>query len=155
MIRDEILKKLDSLSSNKTSEWEQEARERKQKEAWLRKSQMIAVKILRELRIKDLSQKQLADKMGVTPQTVNKWVKGKENFTLETIAKIESAIGISLNVNEKTPPTYKNKSSISISTKMNLKISLEIVTTEKSSFVKSKGKILNDNGYKETFATAS
>jgi len=34
--------------------------------------------------------------MGVTPQYINKIVKGKENLTLETIAKIEKALGITL-----------------------------------------------------------
>lgn len=34
--------------------------------------------------------------MDVKPQTVHKWVKGKENFTFETLTKIELALGISL-----------------------------------------------------------
>lgn len=34
--------------------------------------------------------------MDVSPQYVNKIVKGKENLSLETIAKIEEALGISL-----------------------------------------------------------
>ena len=34
--------------------------------------------------------------MGVTPQYINKVVKGKENLTLETITKIEQVLGITL-----------------------------------------------------------
>ena len=43
-----------------------------------------------------MSQKKLADKMGVSPQYINKVVKGKENLTLETITKIEQILGIIL-----------------------------------------------------------
>jgi len=34
--------------------------------------------------------------MNVSPQQVNKWVKGKENFTLETLSRLEEALGINL-----------------------------------------------------------
>ncbi len=34
--------------------------------------------------------------MGVTPQYINKVVKGRENLSLETISKIEKALEISL-----------------------------------------------------------
>ena len=40
--------------------------------------------------------KMLAEEMGVTPQYINKVVKGKENLTLETISKIEQVLGIIL-----------------------------------------------------------
>ena len=50
-----------------------------------------------------MSQKDLAEKLNVSPQMVNQWVKGSENFTLETISKIEYALGVELmNVSEKT-----------------------------------------------------
>jgi len=62
----------------------------------IRKSQLIALRILRAIRKKGWSQKQLSDNMGVSPQVVSKWVKGKENFTLETIEKIEKALAITL-----------------------------------------------------------
>ena len=34
--------------------------------------------------------------MNVSPQQVNKWVKGKENFTLETLSRLEEALEIKL-----------------------------------------------------------
>ena len=43
-----------------------------------------------------MTQRKLAEKMGVSPQYINKVVKGKENLTLETIAKIEDVLGITL-----------------------------------------------------------
>lgn len=61
-----------------------------------KKSQLVALKILRTLRTRGMSQKQFADQLNVTPQQVSKWVKGSENFTFETIEKIEKALGIIL-----------------------------------------------------------
>ncbi|PLX14061.1 MAG: hypothetical protein C0594_00540 [Marinilabiliales bacterium] len=43
-----------------------------------------------------MTQRRLAEEMGVSPQYINKVVKGKENLTLETISKIESVLGITL-----------------------------------------------------------
>lgn len=63
---------------------------------WLDKSAEIAVRILSTLRKQSLSQKDLADMIGVSPQYVNKVVKGQENLSLETICKIEKALQVSL-----------------------------------------------------------
>lgn len=61
-----------------------------------KKSQLVALKILRTLRMQGLSQKQFAEQVNVTPQQVSKWVKGSENFTFETIEKIEKALETTL-----------------------------------------------------------
>ncbi|GAA5225111.1 hypothetical protein GCM10025777_57420 [Membranihabitans marinus] len=63
---------------------------------WLERSQDIALKILQILREKNMSQKDLAQILDVSPQQVNKWVKGKENFRLDTISKLENALGTEL-----------------------------------------------------------
>jgi plasmid maintenance system antidote protein VapI len=52
--------------------------------------------VLEALDEKKLTQKKLAELMKVTPQYVNNIVKGSENLTLETIAKLEKALGIEL-----------------------------------------------------------
>ena len=39
-----------------------------------------------------VNQKELAQRMGCTPQYVSKILKGKENLSLETICKIEDAL---------------------------------------------------------------
>jgi transcriptional regulator with XRE-family HTH domain len=43
-----------------------------------------------------MSQKELAERIGVSPQQVSKIVKGNENLTLETISKLEAALGVPL-----------------------------------------------------------
>ncbi len=85
----------DSLKSD-NGNWLNAARERKANRAWLRKSQEIALRILSVLREKGMQQKELASMLGVSPQQVSKIVKGKENLTLETISKIEMALGAEL-----------------------------------------------------------
>jgi plasmid maintenance system antidote protein VapI len=88
--------KLAKLVSTEPSGWMEEAIERAENRAWLKRSQGIAIKVLRTLREKGLSQKELAVALSVSPQQVNKIVKGGENLTLETISKLEVALAIQL-----------------------------------------------------------
>ncbi len=96
---------LNKLTEGKASNWQEKAEWRKRNADWLNKSTQIAVSVLEQLRIKGMSQKELADAMGVTPQYVNKVVRGNENLTLETICKLESILGISL-VEIKSQPAH-------------------------------------------------
>lgn len=57
-------------------------------------SQDIALSIHRHLRISGMTQKEFAEKMGVSPAYVGKLLKGQENLTLETIWKIQQLLGI-------------------------------------------------------------
>lgn len=75
------------------SGWENAAREWKNDLNWLDYAQQIALEVLELLSQKGLSQKAFAEKMQVSPQVVSKWLKGKENFTLETIVKMEAVLG--------------------------------------------------------------
>lgn len=92
---EKVLEKLKNQSI-KDETWIKEAEWREKNEAWLDLSFAIAVKILRTLRDRNMTQKDLAETLGLTPQYVNKIVKGSENLTLETITKIENALGIQL-----------------------------------------------------------
>ena len=56
----------------------------------------LADKIDMILREKNISQKQLAKKMGKTEAEVSRWLGGTHNFTLRTIAKISYALGVKL-----------------------------------------------------------
>jgi transcriptional regulator with XRE-family HTH domain len=87
-----ILNKLVSQESK----WLQEATFREENESWLDRSAEIALMILRSLRSKGMTQKDLAEKLNVSAQQISKIAKGKENLTLETISKIENALEIEL-----------------------------------------------------------
>ncbi len=71
-------------------------RENIKNRAMLKESQQIALKILFKLDEIGWSQKDLAQKMQVSPQQINKIVKGKENFTLDTLKKIQDILDIPL-----------------------------------------------------------
>ncbi len=60
----------------------------------LKESFMIGIKVLAKLDELGWSQKDLAEKMRVTPQQINKIVHGKQNLTLDTIVKLQSALHI-------------------------------------------------------------
>lgn len=56
----------------------------------------LADKIDMILREKNISQKQLAEKIGETEAEVSRWLGGIHNFTLRTIAKISDTLGVKL-----------------------------------------------------------
>lgn len=63
---------------------------------WLEHSGKIALAVLIALDAQNMSQKAFAEKMGITPQQVSKILQGNENLSLQTIAKMETALGIPL-----------------------------------------------------------
>lgn len=88
---------MNSLKSAGPSKWDDLASFLVENEAWLDYSQKIATIVLEKLNSRnDLTQKSLAEKMQVPPQYVSKLLKGQENLTLKTIAKLEKALNISL-----------------------------------------------------------
>lgn len=81
----------------KKNSWLDKAKYRSTNRKWLDYSSQIARRILAVINSdQDLSQAQLAKKLNVTPQHISKIVKGQENLTLETIAKISDALGVEL-----------------------------------------------------------
>ena len=125
----EILDKLNQTISTKPSKWLEEADYRFENKAWLQKSQAIALRILRDIRAQGISQKDLAEKLNVSPQQVNRWVKGNENLSLETISKIEYALNIELITILGTSEKSKDKQTFDVeySSKLNV---LEIIQTD-------------------------
>jgi transcriptional regulator with XRE-family HTH domain len=88
--------KLKKYISKEKSTWLDQADFYEANKEWLDKSALIAVKILSTLKSKSITQKELAEEIGVSPQYINKVVKGFENLSLETICKIEKSLGITL-----------------------------------------------------------
>lgn len=88
------------MASQEPSKWIDDAKRRQTNKIWAKRSFQIAVRILREIRKQKpqngMTQKRLAEEMGVSPQYINKVIKGEENLTLETIAKIEDVLGVTL-----------------------------------------------------------
>ena len=89
-------KKLSELASPETSNWKAKAQYRRDNREWLKRSAIIAIKVLDALKAQKLTQKDLAERLDVSPQYINKIVKGEENLTLETITNLELALGIQI-----------------------------------------------------------
>lgn len=91
-----LQKKLSKIATGRPSAWKAKAKYRRDNREWLKKSAAIAVKVLDALKEQSLTQKDLAERMQVSPQQINKIVKGQENLTLETITNLEMALGIKI-----------------------------------------------------------
>lgn len=92
----ERLDKFEKLVSNKPSDFLSKLAYYKANKKWIDQSSKVAINVLETLRVKGLSQKDLAKKMNVSAQQVNKIIKGKQNLTFETVGKLETALEISL-----------------------------------------------------------
>ncbi len=65
------------------------ARERIKNREWLKESQKLAIRILLRLDELKWTQAKLAAELGVTPQYVNKLLKGKEKFGWDNLIAIQ------------------------------------------------------------------
>ena len=87
---------LESKASNTPSKLHERVEWRRKNRGWLKKSQMIALAIMTEMDEKRITQRELAKRLDVTPQYVNKILRGKENLSIETIDRFEKALGVEL-----------------------------------------------------------
>lgn len=76
------------------SKWRENAEWRMQNKSWLRYSQRIAMIMLDRMEEINMTQKRLSELMGCSQQYVSKVLKGQENLSLETLAKIEHCLQI-------------------------------------------------------------
>ena len=67
--------------------------ERRMNRKWLTYSQDIALALHYYMRTNSMTQRELAEQMGVSPVYIGKLLKGGENLTLETICKIQEVVG--------------------------------------------------------------
>ncbi len=91
-----------SLVTDDKSDFLAKVKWRVDNQSWLKRSQTIAISVLSILRDNrkegkvPATQKELAEILSISPQHINKIVKGQENLTLETISRLEVALGIKL-----------------------------------------------------------
>lgn len=89
--------KIEELISNSPlSSWKEKVEWRRKNSGWLDKSSEISFRILDALDDLGWNKARLAKEMGVSPQQVSKYVRGEENFKLETICKLEQVLGVEL-----------------------------------------------------------
>lgn len=88
------LDKLAKMATPRSERAKEQAKFRKDNREWLDMSHEIALTIHYYLRNARMTQKELAEKMGVSPAYIGKILKGNENLTLETICKLQNAINV-------------------------------------------------------------
>ncbi|MBR5907850.1 MAG: helix-turn-helix transcriptional regulator [Bacteroidales bacterium] len=94
-----MAKAIDVLKANKSnmpSKWKEQAQWHVNNWDWLKHSTRIALKAKKRLAELGLTQKELAEKMGCSQQYVSLIFQGKENLTLETIAKLEKVLNFDI-----------------------------------------------------------
>ena len=78
--------------SDTASKWREEAEYCRRNARWLRCSAMIALQVRDRMSQIGMTQVVLAEKLRCTQQHISMLLKGKNNLTLETIAKLEEAL---------------------------------------------------------------
>lgn len=89
-----IIRKLKKHKSATPSKWKNEAKNRRESKRWLTYSQEIAMFLHDKMEELGLTQTALAERMNCTQQYISRILKGQENLSLETITRIEDAIGV-------------------------------------------------------------
>lgn len=85
-----------ALVSKEETKTVERAKARLANKKYSKLSNLIAFEILERLDALGWKQKDLAEKMDVSPQQVNKWAKGNENFTIETLVNLSEVLGVEL-----------------------------------------------------------
>lgn len=93
-MKNATLEFLEAHQSETPSAWREEAEWKRDNWSWLQHSQKIAATVLLQMKELGLTQKVLAERMGCTQQYVSKILKGKENMSLDTLTRLENALGI-------------------------------------------------------------
>jgi len=104
-----------SKEHNKKRTWLKGVLDRRRNRKWLDYSSQIARRILAQIEGNDnLNQAELARLLDVSAQQVSKIVKGQENLTLETIAKLSNALEIELISFPEYKYSYSSSSQVSM-----------------------------------------
>ena len=105
-----LKEKLGKITSDNHSDWLEEAGKKLTNSGSRKNARKVALRVLHILKERGISQATLAEMMGVSRQQVTKIVKGKENFTFETIDKLEKALGVTLmTISSSDDPTTFNR----------------------------------------------
>lgn len=95
-MKSKAIRFLEAHQSGTLSVFTEEARWRQENEPWLRMSQHVALCVIGFMQEHALSRAEVASLIGVTPQYLSRIISGRENFSVKTIAKIETALGITI-----------------------------------------------------------
>ncbi|OWW25056.1 hypothetical protein B4Q04_10940 [Zobellia sp. OII3] len=98
---------INKIAVKTATQWKDRAKKDRANRRQISRAQKFALDLLDFLDENKISQKELAQRMEVSPQQVNKILRAKANLTFETLDKIEAALGVTL-----SSPTFINKKPI-------------------------------------------
>jgi plasmid maintenance system antidote protein VapI len=96
-------KQLKDITSGTATKWRKEVVDSQRNRSVIRKANKFVLLLMDYMDANNIKQKELATLCSVSPQQVNKWLKGGNNITLETICKIEDALDIDIFLPEIQP----------------------------------------------------
>ena len=94
-MKSKAIRFLEEHQSSVPSRFEEEARWRLANEGWLRMSRSVALAVIDYMQEYNLSRAEVAKRLDVSQQYLSRILSGTENFSIKTIAKIDSALGVS------------------------------------------------------------
>jgi transcriptional regulator with XRE-family HTH domain len=87
---------LNQIVSKTASKWKTRAKQDRSNRRNISRAQAFALELMDYMNAHGIKQNQLAKRMGVTSQQVNKILRAKSNLTFETLDKIEDALDITV-----------------------------------------------------------
>ena len=87
---------INKLAAGTATQWKEIASRHAENRRSIERAQEFAIDLMDYMDEHKISQKELADRMDVSPQQVNKILRAKANLTFNTLDKIEAALGITI-----------------------------------------------------------
>lgn len=87
---------LNTKITKTATRWKERAKQDRKNRSHISRSQAFALELLDYMEANDIKQKDLAERMGVSPQQVNKILQAKANLTFDTLDKIAAALEITI-----------------------------------------------------------
>lgn len=89
-------KNLNQIIAKTATQWKARAKQDRTNRREISRAQGFALELLDFMELHHITQKELAEKMSVSPQQVNKILRAKANLTFQTLDKIADALGVSI-----------------------------------------------------------
>ena len=90
------IEKNNNYATGIAKQWKEQARTYKENRKQIRRAQSFALELMDYMEEQGIKQNELAKKMGVSAQQVNKILRAKSNLTFDTLDKIEEALGVTI-----------------------------------------------------------
>ncbi len=87
---------LKAHQSETPSRFVEKAQWRRANSLWLKWSRSVAIRLIQYMESNGMSQKDLAECLGVSPQYVSRLLSGTVNFSFKSLAGLEEKLGVNM-----------------------------------------------------------